>query len=356
MFQQIKNFLKKILPPPVSAFNREIERILHAFNETHNIVKDNNRKLIESYEIFEKEREQSRKLLDILEHEREQSRQILALLKNEWEQAREERGRILAETRKGSAEIANAYDQISAMQASILERTTQIRTTIDSANRSISEAVWAQIFNNTITDSTWLNNKSFSPGRWAMGYPELYVIYRILNEARPKRILELGLGQSTRLIGQYALEFEDVEHTIVEHDQEWIAFFQNSFQLSSRSKFLQLDLEMKPYKDVAAVRVFKEFKEALKGQRFDFICIDAPLGSDMNQYSRIDVLEILPDCLADSFIIVLDDYERSGETHTMHEIEEKLSAIKIPYAKGRYNGKKDLCLLASENQKFLCSL
>lgn len=63
-----------------------------------------------------------------------------------------------------------------------------------------SENVWANIFNNTISNSPWLKDKSFSPGRWGVGYAYLYVMYRVLNEIRPRRILELGLGQSTRMI------------------------------------------------------------------------------------------------------------------------------------------------------------
>ena len=83
---------------------------------------------------------------------------------------------------------------------------------------SSNTIIWAEIFNNVISNSSWLTNKSFSAGRWAVGYQYLYVVYRILNEVRPKNILELGLGQSTRLFGQYAASDVEVQHIVVEHD------------------------------------------------------------------------------------------------------------------------------------------
>ena len=76
----------------------------------------------------------------------------------------------------------------------------------------------------------------------------------------------------------------------------------------------------------------------------------------MKQYSRIDVLGMIPDCLADSFIIIIDDAERSGETHTINEMEAALQAADIPFAAGRYSGKKDCMVICSEDLKFVCSL
>lgn len=92
----------------------------------------------------------------------------------------------------------------------------------------LDELYWAQIYNSTIQNSAWLEDKSISPGRWAVGYNYLYVLYRILDDIRPSHILELGLGQSTKLIGQYAIFPEvsgNIKHVVVEHDAEWSKFF-----------------------------------------------------------------------------------------------------------------------------------
>lgn len=189
-----------------------------------------------------------------------------------------------------------------------------------------------------------------------MGYPNLYVLFRVLNEIKPKRILELGLGQSSKMVGQYVSAFEDTEHLIIEHDQDWINFFSRTFELPARSQIIRLEREMVPYKEADAVRVFKGFEKVVHGKIFDLILIDAPLGGDMKQYARIDVLEILPACLAEDFMILLDDYERIGEQHTVKEIEMALKDANIPYKRGKYSGKKDCIVIVSESLSFLTSM
>lgn len=181
-------------------------------------------------------------------------------------------------------------------------------------------------------------------------------MYRVLNEARPKHILELGLGQSTRMIAQYAAAFDDVEHIVVEHDQDWINFFKNDFALSQRTEIVRLDREMVAYKEAETVRVFKGFAERFAHKKFDFIFIDAPLGGDMKQYARIDVLKLLPDCLMDRFAIMLDDCERVGERHTIAEMENVLKQNRVAFHRGVYSGAKDVMIWTSPDQKFLCSM
>lgn len=45
MLQRIKHFLKKILPPPLKAFNREVERILTAIKGLYELVSSQNEKI-----------------------------------------------------------------------------------------------------------------------------------------------------------------------------------------------------------------------------------------------------------------------------------------------------------------------
>lgn len=231
-----------------------------------------------------------------------------------------------------------------------------IKNTSIVMGRDISEAVWAEVYNNTIVDSPWLKDKAFSPGRWAVGYPYLYVMYRILNEVQPQNILELGLGQSTKMIGQYTSYYEKVRHQVVEHDPEWIDFFKKNYSLSEGTTLIQLNREFVSYKEAEKVRVFKDFSQTFKEEKFDFISIDAPFGGDMKIYARIDVLQMIPACLAEDFIIMIDDCERSGEAHTVMEMERVLQENQILYKKGKYSGKKDCIVIASNALKFVCSM
>ena len=189
-----------------------------------------------------------------------------------------------------------------------------------------------------------------------MGYAYLYVMYRVLNEIKPKRILELGLGQSTRMIAQYAAAHEDVEHYVVEHDPAWIEFFCRDYSLSPATKIVQLDWDFVPFREADAVRVYKDFGKTFSGEKFDFISIDAPLGGDMKEYARIDVLQLLPDCLADDFVIMMDDINRIAEKRTVERMKEALTENGVPFANGWYWGNKSVTILTSPNNRFLTSL
>ena len=376
-----KDLLKRILPPPVHAFNREVARILDAVDQSRRET-DALRELIAAQG---NSLDQLRRQLDA---ERARRLQWESQARDEWraqqqaalDKALEGQAKTLAALsqsleqsaaglQKQTDALAEAFaagreQMATRQQADALNKRAEIladtaekarRQAADSA-RHASEAVWAQIFNNTISESLWLKDKTFSPGRWAVGYPYLYVMYRVLNETRPKRILELGLGQSTRMIAQYAAAFQDVEHIVVEHDPEWVEFFCNDFPLPKNTKVVMLEREMVPYKDAEAVRVFKGFKETFQGQKFDFISVDAPLGGDMKQYARIDVLNLIPDGLSDHFVIMVDDCNRIGETNTVKEIQQCLADYQIGHQTGWYQGEKISVLICPVRMGFLCSM
>lgn len=220
----------------------------------------------------------------------------------------------------------------------------------------MDELIWAATFQSVTAKSTWLKNKSLAPGRWALGYPALYILYRILNEMRPKSILELGLGQSTRVIAQYAAHYKGVRHTVVEHDQDWVAFCKKDMAFSENSRVVLLEREMVPFREAQSVRVFAGFADAFREQSFDFICIDAPLGADMKEYARIDVLGCMPGILNKSFVLLLDDFGRPGEQRTTQAMEETLKDHGIAYAKGVYSGLKKTLVLCSLDNRFFTSL
>lgn len=319
-FQSVRDALSRIIPTPLRAFLRENDR-LKALTETR----------------LSKDKFESR----------------MSQMMGEIRQLRDETQQLRAENAEQLMQLSRQLnlqreDTLSAVQA-VLEQGKE-------SARYASEAVWAEIFNNTIAESAWLKNKTFSPGRWAVDYPALYVMYRILNETKPQKLLEIGLGQSTRMIGQYAAAFPQARHTLVEHDASWIDFFQRDFPLSANTKVLRLDLEMKPFRHAAAVRSFHGFDAALAGKRFDFIFVDAPLGSDMREFARVDVLFLLPACLESNFVIMIHDAERAGETATVNAVQSCLREHGIAYVFGRYRGMKDTVVLCSESRRFVASM
>jgi hypothetical protein len=96
---------------------------------------------------------------------------------------------------------------------------------IQDTMRKLQTILNAQLFRGIIEDSEWLRYKSFALGGWAMDNAALYTLFCILNQVKPKRILEFGLGQSSKMVHQYATFSKNVTALTVEHDKDWIQFF-----------------------------------------------------------------------------------------------------------------------------------
>jgi len=314
MWKKLKNGLKRIIPPPTSTFQREIKSI--------------NAKSDKQYQAFSNDTDLR---FASLQHGIDENSKCLQ--------------RLEAEVEKVEKLVSGMTDTIGS--------TSRSAATIQ---RRSQELLWANAFRAYIEKSNWIVDTAFTPGRWAVGYPYLYVLFRVLNEMAPKRILDIGLGQTSKLIAQYAASHDDVEHIIVEHDVEWVDFFYNQLQMSDNSRIEIMTCEMIPFREAEAVRVYKEFDERFCGKQFDLISIDAPYGFDMNKYSRIDTLRLMPACLADEFVILLDDFDRPAEKNTFLAMESVLKESGISYEKGKYYGENDLMLLCSSNRKFLTSL
>lgn len=97
------------------------------------------------------------------------------------------------------------------------------------------------------------------------------------------------------MIGQYASAFEDVQHIVIEHDPEWIAFFKRSFSFGERTTLLQLPLEESAYLEDNKVLSYKGFTDALEGKSFDLISIDGPFGRECKNILACGCLAIIPE-------------------------------------------------------------
>jgi len=226
------------------------------------------------------------------------------------------------------------------------------------AERRLRDNEWAVVYNSTVNGSTWMKNVSLSPGRCAIAWPGLYALYRSLDEFQPKSILEMGLGQSTRVISNY-VAYYDATHYIVEHDKEWIDFFLDKHGVSKNTEIINLERVEGEYSGryihtETPIMYYNKFKETFEGKKFDFVFIDGPQGS--NGISRVDFTEILPEALMESFVIMIDDSERQGESRTIDCICNILNKNNIPFYVVAYDGMKNTSLIVSQDLLFLCSL
>lgn len=263
------------------------------------------------------------------------------------------------ELESGASEIRELSDKMSLSNENdsfLIEQSKKIHEHTAKALGHAAESTWAHIFKDTTRESSWLKEKNFSPGRWAVGYQYLYVMFRILDEAKPKRILDIGLGQTSKMLSQYAATHDDVQHIVIEDNAAWAEFFKSKNSLSERTKIHLLELGTTQFRDCQSIRSYEGFAETLANQKFDFISIDAPIGSDNPKYSRVDLLKILPDCLNSDFAIMIDDFERDGERRTFYAIKDLLTQNGISCHTTGYIGANKLGLITSSSWTFLNSL
>lgn len=222
-----------------------------------------------------------------------------------------------------------------------------------------NELKYAFIFNDTIKNSSWLDKTDFSLVNSAANYSFMYSLYRILNEARPKNILELGLGQTTKLTSQYANHFDDVKLTVFETDEDWIEVFSENLIISDCMSIIQLDEEPFEYNNTSNIR-FKDFEKAVNGEKYDLVIIDGPRGfkrglngDQLLDYSRTNIWQMIPSNLEDDFIIIIDDYERAGEKNTMDHAKEMLEENNIELFTYTSKGLKTQHAIFTEKYKFI---
>jgi hypothetical protein len=170
-----------------------------------------------------------------------------------------------------------------------------------------------QLFRSVIEDSAWLKYRSFTPGGWAMDNAALYTLFRILNDVKPKRILEFGLGQSSKMVHQYAAFSENAAALTIEHNNNWIQFFCNEIPKDVIITVKQFDTEIIEFNGFKTLS-YKNINN-ITGDEYDLIIVDGPFGS--RHYSRPQIIDIVKNGLPEQFCIFIDDAERNGEKETI---------------------------------------
>lgn len=217
----------------------------------------------------------------------------------------------------------------------------------------LNEINWGLNFHSAIKDSIWFKKQALNPGRWALGYPALYVLYRVLSEMKPHSILEFGLGESTKMTYQYIDFYRDCQLLVIEHDSKWKdTFCQNVAGIEEYIKVVPVEkIERKKkirYKYVDLIPL-------IKTQLYDLIIIDGPFGSKRD--SRAQILDVIEnDLLADSFVIIIDDSDRKGEKDTIKKVCSLLNKKGIIYRKGIYYGNSNTTVICSEQYRLFTSL
>lgn len=226
------------------------------------------------------------------------------------------------------------------------EQLDKIADRLEDIKKQNTELLFANIFRDSIQDSSWVKNKSFSPFQAAANYSLLYKLFKIYDIFQPQNVLEFGLGQSTKLSAQYAAAHKEARILAIDDNKEWIKIIGNQLGSVANLNIQYLpvgDLKLGSIKSKAAEYI--GLKDVIKKAKYDLIIVDGPVGH-RKEYSRTNVLHLV-DNLAKDWVVIFDDAERSGEQNTIELFKKQLESHGREYA--------DFEFSALKSQHYFCS-
>lgn len=223
------------------------------------------------------------------------------------------------------------------------------------------ELKYGLLFNDTIENSKWLINKNFSLINSDSNYSFMYVLYKILDKVKPKNILEFSLGQTTKMITQYVDSNKESKLTVIDSNQEWIDIFSNNLILSENVHLAFCDLELFKFESTENYH-YKNISNIVEDNKFDLIIINGPQGflsgayDVLIEYPRSDIWDLIDDNLNEEFIIIMDNYNRSGEKNTIRELKKLLNKKNIIFDTYHVTGLTEQFIICSNQNKFINNL
>jgi len=206
------------------------------------------------------------------------------------------------------------------------------------------------IFNEAVRYLSWARGPFFPKGG-ATSYSLLLLLLRMLSESQPKKICELGSGQTTTLFLQYINSVPDTNLIAIEHDKNWYIPFSEQFQKTKNFRYIY-----SPLKNCTVFNIETKWYDynLLQEKNINMLLIDGPLGT--KHYSRIGILNYIPEILDKKFIIIIDDSERKGEQQLVRLIIKKLSKNNIEFKIKTISNLVSQTIIVSKNYRRLLYL
>lgn len=220
-----------------------------------------------------------------------------------------------------------------------------------SIKKSNNEILYSNIFFNLVNNCEWIKKKDFVPVNSAANCSLLLTLFSVLEYMNPQNILELGMGQTSKLTTQYVNNKNaDARLHIVEHDEKWLNYFSKQLNLASNVFIYKQDLTSFFYNGSESTK-YDGLLNVISEEKFDLIIVDGPIGYKQ-LYPRTNVLELIPNNIADDFVVLLDDVQRIGEKNTLSLFLKKLKEFNILYDQKIKQSTKDLAIITSQGMKY----
>jgi hypothetical protein len=184
-------------------------------------------------------------------------------------------------------------------------------------------------------------------------------LLRCLDSVRPKSVLELGSGQTTKILARYFHDSEGVYVCTLEHDEDWARRLRPLITANGHCHDYRC-APLEPSEIVlpedgrkVSVRWYRMTADLLE-RRFSLLIVDGPNTSG-TELTRLGVLSHLPDLLTESFVVIFDDTERRAELLLAKQMGVLLRQAGIPFIRFEIEATKTQSVFCSRDLAFLQS-
>lgn len=198
----------------------------------------------------------------------------------------------------------------------------------------------------------------------AAGTPSLQLhILKIVAMTKPRKVLELGSGQTTRLLSALSRKHPEMKVTTLEQNAEWWETL-NAEVSHAGLRYVLSDLETRRVRGRSGIEFkttwYASLPPEVESGGFDLIVVDGPddglRGTEFSEYARAGLAWYLPQILSDSFVIIFDDADLYKHQMAIELVKRELTALNIKYGCARVYGVKDQELIFSPRFGFLASI
>lgn len=181
------------------------------------------------------------------------------------------------------------------------------------------------------------------PAGGAAGALLLYVLTRALRELPVTRVLELGAGQTTRLLDSWARAHDGTVVTF-EHDLHWATKVAETVD-PSRTQVLHLPLEDYPAPGCSVKWYGVPRDNVLPRRDFDLVVVDGPVGT--KRYSRYGIVERIPEWLNKDWAVIWDDLDRPADLESFGALVNRLRSMNVAHDHVILDGDRTIGLVHS---------
>ena len=198
------------------------------------------------------------------------------------------------------------------------------------------------------------------------GSPSLQLtLVKVLSLCKPGSILELGSGQTTKILAHYGRSNPSARILTIEESPDWhgrlsLAIAPPTNHQYCCSPLHASEVVLPNNAGVASTNWYRDGEALLSNRRFQLILVDGPTnycrGDQFVPYSRSGLLPYLPSILADSFVVLIDDTENYGYLQTARALRQSIVESGRSVRAFEVHGVKSQSVLCSPDLQFLQSV